>query len=127
MGSTRGQIPTDIRMIDADTLVRLRRKGESIGLSGRWSSDQLAENLPRGIRFPIRVILINQPSAPSSYAPLVGSCYRCLVANIGKDSADSQFQIDLDSTDYEGLELMTQRDVLMMARNLLDKVEIDVP
>jgi hypothetical protein len=47
--------------------------------------------------------------------------------HIGKDSADSQFQIDLDSTDYEGLELMTQRDVLMMARNLLDKVEIDVP
>jgi len=113
-------------MVDADTLVSLRRKGETIGLSGRWSSDQLAENLPRGTRFPIRVMLINHSSAPSSYALLEGSCYRCLVATLGQESANSQFQIDLDSVDFESLELMSSQDVLMLTHYLLDRVKIEV-
>lgn len=73
-GTLGEQVPSDIRMVDADTLVSLRRKGESIGLSGRWSSKQLAENLPRGARYPIRVILINHLSGPMPFTPLEGFC-----------------------------------------------------
>jgi hypothetical protein len=124
-GARGDQVPLDIRMADADTLVSLRRKGESIGLSGRWSSDQLATNLPQGTRFPIRVILINRPSANLSYAPLVGSCYRCLVATLSQNGIDSQFSIDLDSVDYEALHVMSAREVLMLAHYLLDEVTIE--
>jgi hypothetical protein len=125
MASSREQVPRDIRLVDADTLVGLRRKGESIGLSGRWSSDQLADLLPRSILFPIRVILINNATAPVSYAPLKGSCYRCLVATPSQDGTYSQFQIDLDSVDFETLELMSSQDLLKLTHFLLESVKIE--
>jgi hypothetical protein len=112
----RKQVPLDIRVVDKDTLVSLRRKGESIGLSGQWSSDQLVEKLSENVRLPIWVILINTTSGPQ--APLAGSCYRCLVASLGQYESDSQFQIDLDSVDYESLDLMSSRDVLLLTRYL---------
>ena len=125
MASTREQVPRDIRLTDADTLVSLRRKGESIGLSGRWSSDQLADLLPRGSRFPIRVMLINHATAPVSYAPLEGLCYRCLVAIPSRDGTYTQFQIDLDSVDFKNLELMSSQDLLQLTHHLLDRVNIE--
>jgi len=129
MSSTRTgllgeEVPTDIRLVDRDALVILRRKGESIGLSGRWSSEELAENLPRGTRFPIWVALINHTSLPLSYPPLAGSCYRCLVVTLGKKGTVSQFQIDLDSVDFESLEMMSSQDVLNLTHDLLDRVKI---
>jgi hypothetical protein len=120
-----GQVPLDLRMADAETLVILRRKGESIGLSGRWSSDELAANLPQDFRFPIRVTLINHPSAPVPYPALQGSCYRCLVAILPTDSGTSQFSMDLDSVDYEALQEASPREVLLLTHFLLDRVEIE--
>jgi hypothetical protein len=124
-GAKGEQVPTDIRLVSSDTLVSLRRMGESIGLSGQWSSDQLAENLPRGPRFPIRVILINHAPPGVSFAPLAGSCYRCLVVTFGQNGTPSQFQIDLDPVDFEDLELMSAQDVLKLTRFLLDAVKIE--
>jgi hypothetical protein len=124
-GARGEQVPSEIRLVDTDTLVSLSRKGESLGLSGRWTSEQLAENLPRGTRFPIRVILINHLSGPTPLTQLVGSCYRCLVATLGQNEIDSQFSIDLDSVDFENLELMPSKDVLKLTHYLLDGMKIE--
>ena len=111
-------------MVDADTLVNLRRKGESIGLSGRWTSEELSESLPRGTRFPIRVILINHVPKEMPVTPLKGVCYRCLVVTLGQNGIDSQFLIDLDSVDFESLEQMSPQDVLKLTHYLLDRMKI---
>lgn len=118
------QVPSEIRMVDADTLVNLRRKGESIGLSGRWSSEELGENLPPRTRFPIRVILINHVPKEMPVTPLKGVCYRCLVVTLGQNDIDSQFLIDLDSVDFESLEQMSPQEVLKLTHYLLDKMKI---
>ncbi len=125
-GSLGGDVSREIRLVDADKLVDLRRKGESIGLSGRWGSEWLATNLQRDTRFPIRVILVNHRSfdLPPYYAPLEGSCFRCLVLTTGENGAPTQFSIDLDSVDFEQLEVMSSDDVMSLTHHLLDWTQI---
>jgi hypothetical protein len=121
------EVPGEIRVVDAGKLVSLRAKGEKIGLSGRWGSAWLAQNLPQDTLFPIRVILINHPSfgVPDDWAPLEGLCYRCLVFTPRPKAQSSQFSIDVDSVDFERLTVMGPDSVLTLTHLVLDEVKIE--
>lgn len=124
IGIVGGSVPGELRLVDAETLVRLRRVGEEIGLSGRWSSDWLDRNLARGVTFPIHVALINNASV-GPRAPIQGRCFRCLAYTQLVGTGRSTFQIDIDSVDFERLPIMSPGAIRELAHQLIDEDDLD--
>lgn len=115
--------PSEIRLVEADALVQLRRSGEELGLSGRWPSQWLDRNLVRGIPFLIHVVVINTLPSGTSYvgAPIRGQCYRCLVRTRLVGDRSVNFFIDLDSVDFESLPVATPDQIREFAHKMMDE------